>query len=326
MQRFHVSILVRGLLKYRKDVATGHGRILTIKAAGGCATGCENCSLSASKNHDLNGIVPEEYIRRPLAYREEAFLQSPDSRPLRILSEYLWPLSHFHEEKIQDTVVFFGSARIEENGALGRYYREARELARLVTEWSESISQPANECDQAHKRFVVCSGGGPGIMEAANRGAHDAGGKTIGLNIGLPFEQRPNPYITPELCFEFHYFFMRKFWFAYLAKALVVFPGGFGTLDELSEILTLAQTEKLESKILIVLYGEEFWNEVLNFEALVRHGVISQSDLNLFRYANTPQEALKILQEGLTRYYLEPESTLPVPVEETPEIARSRTS
>ena len=264
-------------------------------------------------------------LRRPLAYREEAFLQSPDSRPLRILSEYLWPLSHFHEEKIQDTVVFFGSARIEEDGPLGRYYTEARELARLVTQWSSSLPAAPGASDQ-RRRFVVCSGGGPGIMEAANRGASDAGGKTIGLNIGLPFEQRPNPYITPELCFEFHYFFMRKFWFAYLAKALVAFPGGFGTLDELSEILTLAQTNKIESKILIVLYGQDFWNEVLNFDALVRHGVISKSDLSLFRFADTPQEALRILQEGLTRYYLEPESTLPAAIEEAPEIARTRTS
>jgi hypothetical protein len=163
-------------------------------------------------------------------------------------------------------------------------------------------------------------------MEAANRGASDAGGKTIGLNIGLPFEQRPNPYITPELSFEFHYFFMRKFWFAYLAKALVVFPGGFGTLDELTEILTLAQTKKLESKILIVLYGSDFWNEILNFPALVRHGVISEEDLNLFRMADSPQSALQILREGLTHYYLEPEAALPSPMEEAPDIARTRTS
>jgi hypothetical protein len=268
---------------------------------------------------------PDVQLRRPVAYREEAFLQSPESRPLRILSEYLWPLAHFQEEKIQDTIVFFGSARIEEGGPLGRYYKEARELARLVTEWSESVSVGSSD-SEVRRRFVVCSGGGPGIMEAANRGACDAGGKTVGLNIGLPFEQRPNSYITPELCFEFHYFFMRKFWFAYLAKALVVFPGGFGTLDELAEILTLAQTKKLESKILIVLYGSEFWNEVLNFEALIKHGLIAESDLNLFRFADTPAAALQILKEGLTRYYLEPERALAYPVEEAPEIARSRTS
>ena len=268
---------------------------------------------------------PAEPLRRPLAYREEAFLESPESRPLRILSEYLWPLAHFQDQKIQDTIVFFGSARIGEQGPLSRYYQEARDLARLVTEWSTSLLKPNGYSEPRH-RFVVCSGGGPGIMEAANRGAADAGGKTIGLNIGLPFEQRPNPYITPELCFEFHYFFMRKFWFAYLAKALVVFPGGFGTLDELSEILTLAQTQKLENKILIVLYGSDYWNEILNFEALVRHGVISKSDLNLFRFADTPEAALRILKEDLTRYYLEPESALAHPIEEAPEIARSRTS
>lgn len=270
--------------------------------------------------------VPDELgQRRPVAYREEAFLQSPDSRPLRILSEYLWPLAHFQEEKIHDTIVFFGSARIQETGSLSRYYCEARELARLTTEWASSISEPDGR-PRPPRRFVVCSGGGPGIMEAANRGADDAGGKSIGLNIGLPFEQRPNPYITPELSFEFHYFFMRKFWFAYLAKALVVFPGGFGTLDELCEILTLAQTKKLESKIIIVLYGPDYWHEILNFDAMVKHGMISESDLNLFRFADTPQSALDILKEGLTRYYLEPESVLQHPVEEAPEINRTRTS
>ena len=161
-------------------------------------------------------------------------------------------------------------------------------------------------------------------MEAANRGATEAGGKTIGLNIGLPFEQRPNPYITPALSFEFHYFFMRKFWFAYLAKALVVFPGGFGTLDEMCEILTLAQTHKLESKIVIVLYGSAYWNEVLNFDALVKHGTIGSDDLKLFQYADDPESALGILQEKLTRYYLEPEAPMPEAPAEAPEIAKSR--
>jgi uncharacterized protein (TIGR00730 family) len=282
--------------------------------------------LDSNKNQPYDSSSPEaEYFRRPVAYREEAFLQSPESRPLRILSEYLWPLAHFQEEKILDTIVFFGSARIDESGPLGRYYREARELARLVTEWASSVSE-LGPCSEPRRRFVVCSGGGPGIMEAANRGASDAGGKTIGLNIGLPFEQRPNPFITPELCFEFHYFFMRKFWFAYLAKALVVFPGGFGTLDELMEILTLAQTRKLESKILIVLYGSGFWNEVVNFDALVKHDVISREDLNLFQFADSPEAALHILKKDLTRYYLEPEETLQRPFEEAPEIARTRTS
>ena len=286
---------------------------------------CDNRVLRYTEDPSSTPSAPVEPLRRPLAYREEAFLESPESRPLRILSEYLWPLAHFQDQKIQDTIVFFGSARIEEQGPLSRYYSEARELARLVTEWAASLSKPNGSSEPRH-RFVVCSGGGPGIMEAANRGASEAGGKTIGLNIGLPFEQRPNPYITPELCFEFHYFFMRKFWFAYLAKALVVFPGGFGTLDELTEILTLAQTQKLESKILIVLYGSEYWNEIINFEALARHGVISRSDLSLFRFADTTEAALRILKEDLTRYYLEPESALAHPIEEAPEIARSRTS
>jgi uncharacterized protein (TIGR00730 family) len=252
--------------------------------------------------------------RRPVAYLNESFLESPDARPLRILSEYLEPLSHFRDQKIQDTIVFFGSARITENGPMSRYYQAAREVARLVTHWSENLENTTH-------RFVVCSGGGPGIMEAANRGARDAGGKSIGLNIGLPFEQVPNPYITPELEFEFHYFFMRKFWFAYPAKALVVFPGGFGTMDEMFEILTLAQTQKIESRIVIVLYGSEYWKEVVNFEALVRHGTISQSDLNLFQYADSPAEALQILKTFLTKYYLAPE---PEQATEAPEIARSR--
>src|SRR5579862_2227370 len=176
--------------------------------------------------------------RLPLAYRNAAFMDTPDARALRILSEYLYPLSHFRKAKIRDTVVFFGSARTFPTGSLGRYYEDARELAKRVTLWSNSL-------ESSTRRFVVCTGGGPGIMEAANRGAAEAGGKTVGLNIGLPMEQHPNPFITPALNFEFHYFFMRKFWFAYLAKALIVFPGGFGTLDELMEILTLTQTEKL---------------------------------------------------------------------------------
>jgi uncharacterized protein (TIGR00730 family) len=251
--------------------------------------------------------------RRPVAYLNETFLESNDARGLRILSEYLEPLSHFRDEKIQDTIVFFGSARIHEEGPLSEYYRDARELARLTTQWSSRIDSPFH-------RFVICSGGGPGIMEAANRGASDAGGKTIGLNIGLPFEQQPNKYITPELSFEFHYFFMRKFWFAYLAKAMVIFPGGFGTLDEMFEIMTLAQTKKLEGKIVIVLYGSKYWNEVLNLEALVRHGTISPEDLRLFQFADDPQSALQILQSQLTKHFLEPQEPMP----ETPEIAKSR--
>ena len=182
-----------------------------------------------------------------------------------------------------------------EDGPLARVLSTTRAtLARMLTEWAEQFTNSTH-------RFVVCSGGGPGIMEAANRGAHDAGGKTIGLNIGLPFEQFPNPYITPELSFEFHYFFMRKFWFAYLAKALVVFPGGFGTLDELMEILTLAQTQKLAKKMTIVLYGSKYWKEIINFDALVKYGMISPEDLNLFQFADDPATAFEILKEGLTR-------------------------
>src|SRR5271165_5551051 len=260
-------------------------------------------------------IDHENSGRRPVAYLNAPFLESPDARPLRMLSEYLEPLSHFRDEKIQDTIVFFGSARVTEDGAMANYYRDAVQLAQMITEWSARIESPA-------ARFVICSGGGPGIMEAANRGASEAGGKSIGLNIGLPFEQRPNRYITPEFDFEFHYFFMRKFWFAYLAKALVVFPGGFGTLDELCEILTLAQTQKIESKIVIVLYGSQYWKEVINFDALVKYGTISRSDLDLFEYADTPQDALAILQEFLTEHYLTPAPE--PPAAEAPEIARSR--
>jgi uncharacterized protein (TIGR00730 family) len=278
----------------------------------------------------------------PLAYQNESFLNSPDGRILRLLSEYSEPLSRFRREQIQDTVVFFGSARIARaaaadarlNGVRGneakataaeqainmkraeaavdmaRYYEDARRLAYLLTEWSTHI--PARR-----QRFVVTTGGGPGIMEAANLGAHEAGGKTIGLNINLPFEQNPNPYITPALNFEFHYFFMRKFWFAYLAKALVVFPGGFGTLDELTEILTLAQTQKLEKKMVVILYGTTFWKEIINFEALVRHGMIAQKDLELFSFADDVETAFALLEAGLTKHYIEPDT-------QVPEIAKSR--
>jgi uncharacterized protein (TIGR00730 family) len=227
-----------------------------------------------------------------LAYRDQSFLDSDAARPLRILAEYLQPLDAFARASVHDTIVFFGSARLSPDGALGRYYTEARELARLVTEWSREIASPA-------QRFLVCSGGGPGIMEAANRGAQDAGGRTIGLNIGLPHEQRPNPYITPGLGFEFHYFFMRKLWFAHLARALVVFPGGFGTLDELFEILTLCQTRKLERPIAILMYGPSYWREIISFPALVRHGMISEEDLGLLDFVDTPAEALARLRAAL---------------------------
>jgi uncharacterized protein (TIGR00730 family) len=227
-----------------------------------------------------------------LAYQDQAFLSSAEARPLRILAEYLEPLQRLTRAHIHDTIVFFGSARLAADGPLGRYYQEARELARLLTLWSKSLRSHA-------QRYVVCSGGGGGIMEAANRGAADAGGRTIGLNISLPREQRPNPYVTHGLAFEFHYFFMRKLWFAHLARALVVFPGGFGTLDELTEILTLAQTRKLECPIPVILYGSSYWTEIINFEALVRHGMIDPQDLQLFHYADDPATALALLQRRL---------------------------
>ncbi len=245
--------------------------------------------------------------RRPLAFKDEAFLDSADGRPLRILAEYLEPLHAFRREQIRDTIVFFGSARITAEGPLGHYYEAARELARLVTIWSTDLASPGH-------RYVVCTGGGNGIMEAANRGASEAGGKTIGLNIGLPHEQRPNRYVSPALTFEFHYFFMRKLWFAHLARALVVFPGGFGTLDELTEILTLMQTRKIDRPIPIVLYGSSYWNEIINFDALVRHGMIDAEDLKLFQFADDPATALALLQAGIAA---ELEET-------TPAIARSR--
>src|SRR5437899_146950 len=236
--------------------------------------------------------------RRPVAYKNEAFLSSPDARILRILSEYLEPLGHFRRERIRDTIVCFGSARIHEDGPLGLFYRDARTLARLMTEWSNQFANHTY-------RFVICTGGGPGIMEAANRGARDANGKTIGLNIGLPFEQLPNEYISPELSFEFHYFFMRKFWFAYLAKALVVFPGGFGTLDEMMEILTLTQTQKLAKKMTVLIYGSEYWNEIINFDALVKHGMIAPEDLSLFQFVDDPAKAFELLKAGLADYALQ---------------------
>jgi uncharacterized protein (TIGR00730 family) len=278
----------------------------------------------------------------PLAYENENFLTSPDGRILRLLAEYSEPLSRFRREQIQDTVVFFGSARIPSHesaesqlneargkkpGAaaeikraeaavdMSRYYEDARKLARMLTEWSLQI--PAKR-----HRFVVTTGGGPGIMEAANLGAHEGGGKTIGLNINLPFEQYPNPYITPSLNFEFHYFFMRKFWFAYLAKALVIFPGGFGTLDELFEILTLAQTEKLAKKIVVVVYGSEYWNKIFNFQAMVDAGTISAKDLELFKMSDSVEESFEFLKQGLTAYHLAPQPKRPAEAA-VPEIAKT---
>ncbi len=231
----------------------------------------------------------------PLAYHDPSFLDSDEGRPVRIVSEYLAPLRALSAAGVTATVVFFGSARVRAGGPLGRYVEEAMELARLVTEWSRSL---------AGERLIVCTGGGPGIMEAANRGAALAGGRSVGLNIGLPQEQRPNPYITPELGFEFHYFFMRKLWFAHLARALVAFPGGFGTFDELFEILTLAQTRKLDRSIPVFLYGSTFWKEVVNFEALARHGTIAAEDLRLFEFVDEPRAAFELIK---TRAQLAPQ-------------------
>ena len=270
--------------------------------------------------------------QQPLAYLNEAFLDGHDARPIRILSEYLEPLERFKAQRIQDTVVFFGSARVHSRARAeldiellrarseggtdalyesdlvrlrkavdwAKYYEDARELSRLLTAWS--VTLPGE-----NHRFVVTSGGGPGIMEAANRGASEAGGKTVGLNIRLPFEQGANPYVTEGLQFEFHYFFMRKFWFAYLAKALVVFPGGFGTMDELFEILTLVQTNKLSRKIEVVLYGREYWEQVLSFQPMAEWGAIAEADLALLQFSDTPGEAFERLRTHLLEHHLEPE-------------------
>ncbi|TMQ58870.1 MAG: TIGR00730 family Rossman fold protein [Candidatus Eisenbacteria bacterium] len=231
-------------------------------------------------------------LQPPLAYRDPEFLEGEEGRPLRILAEYLQPLDAFRTHRVHDTIVFFGSARLGANGPMGRYYEAARELARLVTAWSQTLKRPAH-------RFLVCTGGGGGIMEAANRGAADAGGRTIGLNIGLPHEQRPNPYITPGLCFQFHYFFMRKLWFTHLARALVVFPGGFGTLDELFEILTLSQTRKLDRRVPVLLYGAEYWKDLIRFDVLVRDGMIERRDLELLHFVESPAAGLELLQKML---------------------------
>jgi uncharacterized protein (TIGR00730 family) len=244
-----------------------------------------------------------------LAYHDDAFLDSDDARPLRILAEYMEPMQAFERERVRDTVVFFGSARLAEDGPLGHYYAAARETARLLTAWSCSQSSDVCHC-------VVCTGGGGGIMEAANRGAADANGKSIGLNIGLPHEQRPNAFISPGLSFEFHYFFMRKLWFAHLARALVVFPGGFGTLDEMMEILTLMQTRKIARTIPVILYGSAYWKEIVDFEALVRHGMIEAADLDLFQWADEPAHAVELLQKGIAAEW---------DAAKTPAIAHSRT-
>ena len=262
---------------------------------------------------------PERRHHSVKAYLKESFLNSGDARPLRLLAEYLEPKSRFDRHRIDDTVVFMGSARFVSREqaeaevaaakpgaelerararlANSRWYEDARELARRVTEWSKQL-------EDEDKRFVVCTGGGPGIMEAANRGASEAKGLNIGLTISLPVEEFDNRYTTRELSFHFHYFFMRKFWFAYLAKALIVFPGGFGTLDELFEIITLRQTRKMKKHLAIVLFGAQYWNEVVDFEALVRHGTIDRADLALFHRTDSVDEAFALVTRHLAEYAL----------------------
>lgn len=256
--------------------------------------------------------------RRPpvKAYSNSAFLNSKDARALRILAEYLEPKSRFDRHHVDDTIVFMGSARIASREQaeealrkaeagdgdleaartaikMSRYYEAARELAFRLTQWSKQL-------DPNDKRFVVCTGGGPGIMEAANRGAAEARGMNVGLTISIPAEEFDNPYVTRELAFHFHYFFMRKFWFAYLAKAVIVFPGGFGTLDELFELLTLVQTRKLRKPMPIVVFGAEYWRQVINFDALVRHGTISAADPGLMHYTDSVDEAYEWIVQRLT--------------------------
>ena len=259
--------------------------------------------------------------RPPEAYLNQQFLRGPEARALRILSEYLEPRSRFEREDVEDTIVFMGSARIasreaaerglaqaEQDGGdlararrtleMSRYYEEARELAHRLTEWSSRLPEE-------DRRFVVCTGGGPGIMEAANRGAAEAGGPNVGLTISIPVEEFDNRYVTPELSFHFHYFFMRKFWFAYLAKAVVVFPGGFGTLDELFELLTLVQTQKMHKHMPIVLFGRDYWNRVIDFEALAEGGCIDPADIGMFHQTDSVDDAYRFLTGNLSRYSIE---------------------
>jgi uncharacterized protein (TIGR00730 family) len=256
----------------------------------------------------------------PEAYRNESFIGSSPARPLRILSEYLEPVSRFKHYSVDDTIVFMGSARLksradaerelgEAEGGRGdvavarrnlhmsRYYEAARELARRLTEWSKQLGGD-------DRRFVVCTGGGPGIMEAANRGASEAKGVNVGLTISIPVEEFDNPYVTRELSFHFHYFFMRKFWFAYLAKAVLVFPGGFGTLDELFELLTLLQTRKMRKHLPVVLFGTEFWSKVINFDALIENGTISPRDVELMFFTDSIDDAYDYVVRNLKEHAL----------------------
>jgi uncharacterized protein (TIGR00730 family) len=268
-------------------------------------------------------------------YRDPLFMESLPARPVRIITEYVDPLERLRREKVGDTIVMFGSARIrsreqalanlhklrnEKKGRatlkykasvrdaksaleMSRYYEEARELSRRITSWAMSLGDHP-------RRFVICSGGGPGIMEAANLGASEAGGKSIGLSIQLPHEQRPNDYISPELSFMFHYFFMRKLWFAQLAKALIVFPGGFGTMDELWEMLTLMQTGKLQRRNLILIYGRKYWDRVLDWKHMLRCGTINKHEYDLLQFADTVDEAFDRVRDDLEKHHLEPDTLL----------------
>jgi hypothetical protein len=280
-----------------------------------------------TKKHSLN--QPGDWPLK--AYRNLDFLTGPQGRIVRVLSEFLEPAARFEKHHVHNTIVFFGSARTlppeeaekkvkevedrvgrmkspprsllreleiaKKERSMSRYYEDAARLAEKLTRWSLGIRD-------RRKRFLICSGGGGGIMEAANRGARKAGGMSIGLNISLPMEQKPNRYQNHDLSFEFHYFFIRKFWFVYLAKALVAFPGGFGTLDELFELLTLVQTKKTKKHMPIVIYGSEYWKRVLNFQALVEAGTIHAKDLEIFRYMDDVDEAFEYLKEELTAHYV----------------------
>jgi uncharacterized protein (TIGR00730 family) len=281
-----------------------------------------------------NGKHPKPQHAPKAPHEDRAFLSSTPARPIRILGEYIHPLAQLKKEGIGDTIVMFGSARIESHetasarynrlknlktgrmskeslkhhhealrGAksaleMSRYYEEARQLSHKLTTWGLSLGPRP-------RRFVVCSGGGPGIMEAANRGAFEAGGKSVGLSIELPHEQFANPYISPELSFNFHYFFMRKLWFAQIARALIVFPGGFGTMDELWEMMTLSQTGKMPKHTLILIYGRKYWNDVLNLKGMVRWGMINQEEYDLLKYADNVDEAFEVIRSGLEKHHLE---------------------
>ena len=252
----------------------------------------------------MNKTKNTKKIQTEKAYKNLDFLNSKDARTVRILSEYLYPKAQLEKEKVTNTIVIFGSARApspeelsskderSKNLKLAEYYEATRILSKRLTEWSKNL----NHEDQ---KYVICSGGGPGIMIAANRGANEAEGKNIALRISLPFENIPNPYVSPELDFEFHYFFTRKFWFSYLSKALVIMPGGFGTLDEFFEILTLIQTGKIKKSLPIVLFGKEYWNQLINFETLVEYGTINRKDLDLFFLTSSVDDAFEYITSSL---------------------------